>query len=170
MRQPLFHIKVRDLRNSKALTGVFPLVMDPFSKDDPLHRLLGRCRRIEPRPNFTQNVMRSIRSAPQQQGFWTALGTWFQFRPFTRRTAAVCAVAFAAAWIIVLNTPEPASRPMTASGPSSPITAPVPAATSAETEDALVASELDTMNQLSDLLAQQDISQLTDGEIAMLLY
>lgn len=41
---------------------------------------------------------------------------------------------------------------------------------SATEEESLMTSELDTIDRLSVLLSSQDTSNLTDGELAMLLY
>ena len=179
-----------------------PIVMEPFSKDDPLYDLLGKARPVEPRPNFTQNVMRDIRNTPQEKlGWWASLLAKFKFEGRSAPAFATAAVAAALLLGFALfefgpgsSTADPASNPgttivsndhpasaeqvtttmtMAEAEPQSESGASIAAFEEAGEEtpaEAAVASELDSMDQLSDLLASQDTSSLTDGEIAMLLY
>ena len=50
--------------------------MDPIPPNDPLWKLLGQSRRVEVRPNFTQNVLRAARQTPQERGWFARLRTW----------------------------------------------------------------------------------------------
>ncbi len=158
--------------------------MEPFSKDDPLYDLLGKARHVEPRSNFTQNVMRAIRQEPQAEaGFWSSLTRWLE--PFTLRPAAYTGAAALVALSLFLAfnlTQNPVTEDVTPrsvvhvsvpDADSTPVDGVTPSVPEAGTElqaDTAVASELDNVDQLSVLLAQGDTSALTDSEIALLLY
>lgn len=159
--------------------------MEPFSKDDPLHELLGKGRAVEPRPNFTQNVLRAVRQEPQRVGFWERCRAWLGEEGGWR---ALCQGTVAAAVMVTLSlvlwkqSGAPSGSPADvvvssgSSGSSSSTnvveTAPVAvAAAAAEMPvEAVVASELESLDHLSVMLARQDTSAMTDSEIASLLY
>jgi hypothetical protein len=154
--------------------------MDPFPKDDPLYQLLGQSRSVEPRPNFTQNVMRTVRNTPQDRGWWAAMvAGWESFPRFGVRVRLVAATGALAAvvamlWMTNLSFgpfPDGSSAPVAAvTFTADPVFAVVDSGDSATSDESVVVSELDSIDQLSDLLASQDTRSLTDGEIAMLLY
>lgn len=150
--------------------------MEPFSKDDPLHKLLGKARAVEPRPNFTQNVLRAVRQEPQRLGFWERCRVWLEQNDGAR---SFCRGALAAAAVVTLSlvvwkqTGNPSGNSMgLVSAPGAPKTS-VEAGEAPAAEmpvEAIVASELDTLDHLSVMLAQQDTSALTDSDIASFLY
>ena len=141
--------------------------MEPLSPQDPLSKLLGKAKAVEPRPNFTQNVMRSVRQLPQGQTVWERMSEWFDAR-FTMRPAlaATSAVLLAAAltgyWlhendgIALSNTVVSVENSVTPSSIGTP-----------END---VATALDQMEQFSILLAQQDTRSMSDSDLALLLY
>ncbi|TLD70189.1 hypothetical protein FEM03_13435 [Phragmitibacter flavus] len=151
--------------------------MDPFPKDDPLHQLLGKTRAVEPRPNFTQNVMRTVRNTPQDRGWRVSLMARLENFPRLKLAATTGAMAIAAAValaLLVTNNSQESSTSspgiIIASASAESATLPVDLVETSTPDESIVASELDSMDQLSDLLASQDTTSLTDGEIAMLLY
>ena len=136
--------------------------MEPFSPQDPLAKLLGKARSVTPRPNFTQNVMRSVRQLPQSQSGWERLSEWFDSRfPLRPVLAAACAVMLAATMVgFWLHQPATISIAL--------------AENSGTTQNSVsvendVATDLDQMEQLSTLLAQQDTSAMSDSDLAILL-
>jgi hypothetical protein len=139
--------------------------MDPLTPNDPLWKLLGKSRRIEARPNFTQNVLRAARQTPQERGWFARLRTWATFpeRPGLA-WAVAAAVALAAGLVLMQPTgsaPEVAQQP-----------AEVPALL-LETDFPLVDgydTQWQNLEQMGDLLAVQDSALLTDREIHLLLY
>jgi len=150
--------------------------MEPFSPNDPLHQLLGKSRPVKVRTDFTQNVLRAIRQEPQREGLWLRLQDWLAAAPFRpgHALAAAAILLFAGVGIFV-SQPESGNgqADVVQTAPVSIPLAPDAAAPSPQDETSLesvVASDLDSMDQLSVLLAQQDTSALTDSEIAVLLY
>jgi len=147
--------------------------MEPFSPQDPLSKLLSNARPVEPRPNFTANVLRAIRQEPQRESFWVRLSQrWLTPQP----ALALGAVAVAASLVTLLamhpwsahslrgNTGQ-LSGMGGAMGANrvSKFSPPVPS----ENE---VAAEWDGMNELGELLVQRDPSTMSDSDIAALLY
>lgn len=138
--------------------------MEPFSPQDPVGRLLGRARPVEPRPNFTQNVLRAIRQLPQRMSLSERLAEWCAS---LSRPALAGACAVVAAGLLAFQTLQ---------NPAGTDNSPNPDAKSlivaADTSDADtdVAATLDNMNQLSTLLAQTDARAMTDTEVAFLVY
>jgi|GEM_PF-2045727 len=146
--------------------------MEPFSKDDPLYDLLGKSRKAEPRTNFTQDVMRSIRHTPQRRSWWEKIHDFFGELSMPRAACAAVVMAgfvMAALWIsreqgtttVVFVEPPASGQSLLFQAENSEPESP---------QDTSVLSELNSMDEFSDLLASQDTSSLTDGEIAMLLY
>ena len=139
--------------------------MDPLTPNDPLWKLLGQSRRIEVRPNFTQNVLRAARQSPRDRGWFARLCSWMSAseRPGPA-WAVAAAVALAAGWMLL----QPA-----ASGPElTQQPAEVPALL-LETDFPLVDgydTQWQNLEQMGDLLAVQDSALLTDREIHLLLY
>lgn len=139
--------------------------MEPFSPQDPLHKLLGRARSVEPRPNFTQNVLRAVRQLPQRMSLRERLTEWCAS---VSRPALAGACAVAAAGLIALQTirhESSADPSLTRSPASSPATVETPS-----DGEANVATTFDNMDQLSSLLAQTDARTMTDTEVAFLVY
>jgi hypothetical protein len=150
--------------------------MEPFSKDDPLHKLLGKGRVVEPRSNFTQNVLRAVRQEPQRLGFWERCRVWLGENGGARTLCrgAVAAVAVLTLSLVVWkqagNQSGDSMDIVSAPGMSKASVKAVDATTAEMPVEAVVASELDTLDHLSVMLAQQDTSALTDSEIASFLY
>jgi len=157
--------------------------MDPLSSNDPLHQLLGKARQVQVRPDFTQNVMRAIRQEPQSLSLWEKVQEWLLCFGTPQRAcmAGLAALVVTAASLSLLS-PQDAGQSAQPSIafqiPAVPDTA-LAIQTSAESAlpedeapslETVVATDLDNLDQLSILLAQQDISSLTDTEIAVLLY
>lgn len=147
--------------------------MEPFSHDDPLYKLLGKARPVEPRPNFTRNVLRAIRQEPPASSAWLEFKAWFARHPlYIGATAALLITGLALfTWQTGSQTDLlPAfARTETASGSNTAAT-PFSGEEGNVITDTTVASELGNMDQLSTLLAQEDTRSFSDGEIALLLY
>lgn len=159
--------------------------MEPLSPNDPVFKVLGNAKPVEPRPNFTQNVLRAVRQVPQRETLWERCQSWFSAGFGARGTWAGAGLAVAAALAIWVGI-RPADpefnpgrhAPVAVSTSTSPASVDVAAMTSSLEEEAFtaveepgsVATQFDNMDQLSLLLAQQDTSALTDSEIALLLY
>ena len=150
--------------------------MEPLSPNDPLHTLLGKARSVEPRPNFTQNVVRAVRQVPQTQSGWSRIQEWLAgFTPPRMAYAATAVALVALVAAVYVQSPPWTGGVTVVQAPANQAKTPIPVqeATGTTAEDPLdsaVASELDSVDALSVLLAQQDTSALTDSEIALLLY
>ena len=156
--------------------------MEPLSPRDPLYTLLGRVRPVEPRPHFTQDVMRAVRQTPQRRTLWERVGEFFG--SFTSHPVAWAAAGAAVvAFLGVISWPE-SVKPSAVTAVNPPAAQPhLPAvvdemlfsvtemtdASGAETAGNLSShySELDPMGLL---IVQEDTSALTDSEIALLVY
>lgn len=144
--------------------AVNPSVMEPFSPQDPLGKLLGQARSVEPRPNFTQNVLRAVRQLPQRMSLGERLAEWCA--SFSRPAlAGACAVV--AAGLLALQTVRHENGIDSSLSRDGNSLATVEDASDGETD---VATTLDNMNQLSTLLAQTDARAMTDTEVAFLVY
>ncbi|MEZ0277288.1 MAG: hypothetical protein ACAH88_20425 [Roseimicrobium sp.] len=148
--------------------------MEPFSKDDPLHKLLGKGRAVEPRPNFTQNVLRAVRQEPQKLGFWEQCRVWLGENGGAKTlcrgvVAAAAVVTFSLVIWQKAGSPSGNSVNVVSAPGVSKASVEMDAAT-AEMPVEAVASELDTLDHLSVMLALQDTSALTDSDIASFLY
>src|SRR5882672_8489776 len=79
-------------------------VMDPFSPEDPVAKLLGKAKAVQPRPNFTQNVLRAVRQLPQQESGWErmkeTLSGWLSPRPALAGACALMATAMLSVWFL----------------------------------------------------------------------
>jgi hypothetical protein len=142
--------------------------MEPLDPNDSLWKLLGKARPVEPRSNFTANVLRAARQTPQTRGWWAKVSEWLQDSPSALPRMAVgvaAAVALAAAVAVQFRTTE--SPPNLVQHVSD--TAPV-VATVAEPPLLAVETQLESVDQVSMLLALEDTSSLTDSEINFLLY
>ena len=139
--------------------------MDPLTPNDPLWKLLGQSRRVEVRPNFTQNVLRAARQTPQERGWFARLRNWAAAHERPGLAWAVAAALALAAGLVLMqpsgSAPELAQQP-----------AEVPALL-LETDFPLVDgydTQWQNLEQMGDLLAVQDSALLTDREIHLLLY
>ncbi|MBX7209591.1 MAG: hypothetical protein K1X78_14845 [Verrucomicrobiaceae bacterium] len=144
--------------------------MDPLAPNDPLWKLLGKARPVEPRPNFTRNVVRAARQTPQARGWWAVLACWFQDSPVALpRFVVGTAAGFAIAALIAtqFRSGAPSSGTMLSSQQSAPVAAPVSVA---EPPLLAIESQLETIDEIGALLALEDTSSLTDSEISFLLY
>lgn len=152
--------------------------MEPFSKDDPLHNLLGKARPVTPRPNFTQNVLRAVRHEKQEKvHWWVACQEWLSTSPAPKFASATLVLLLAAG--VLLWQPSENSYFAEASSGITPATALTQDTFSPATDSAsnttngaelVVESELESMDQMNDLLANQDTDSFTDYQIAMFLY
>ncbi len=147
--------------------------MEPLSHDDPVYKLLGKARSVEPRPNFTQNVLRAIRQEPPATSIWLKIKTWLALHPhYIGATAALLITGLALSTWQTNSQSEFRSAFVRKQTVPSHTTA-VPPLISEEKvsiTDTTVASELGNMDQLSTLLTQEDTRSFSDGEIALLLY
>lgn len=158
--------------------------MEPLSPNDPVFKLLGKTKSVEPRPNFTQNVLRAVRQTPQRETWWERCQSWLANGLGARSTWAGSGLAVTAALAIWLGVRAPevetphtsqaavATHSTKSTTPDWAVTAPTVEEENftAVEESTSVASQLASMDQMSLLLAQQDTSALTDNEIALLLY
>lgn len=156
--------------------GLKSFVMDPLSENDPVYKLLGKARSVEPRPNFTQNVLRAIRQQPQSRTAWERFKDKLAGLTFPRPayTAGAFASIAIAAFLTITLLPKTEQNNVYTNVTPSISTSEVATTSIPEVETSTlengVTSELDNIDQLSVLLAQQDTSSLTDNEIALLLY
>lgn len=142
--------------------------MEPLTPNDPLWKVLGQARPVEPRPNFTQNVVRLARQTPQDRRWLAQIkGLWIELND----SRAVLPWAAVAAIVILTATwfyqPEVSSQTMAKTA------APATQSTTADADFPLVPefeTEWKNMEQMGDLLAVHDTSLLTDTEIIILLY
>ncbi|HEY2572870.1 MAG TPA: hypothetical protein VGH65_02335 [Verrucomicrobiaceae bacterium] len=141
--------------------------MEPFSPQDPVGHLLGQARPVEPRPNFTQNVLRAIRLLPQRMSLRERLAEWCSSlsRP---ALAGACGVAIAGLLAFQSLRQSDSSKVIVSlSQENNPVTI---AQENVAVGDSDVVTTLDNMDQLSSLLAQTDARAMTDTEVAFLVY
>ena len=143
--------------------------MEPLTPNDPIWKLLGKTRPVEPRGNFTQNVMRAVRSEPQEKGWMFALRDWLTGWQRPALVGAAACAAMVLAGVVWLLQPENFNHPVMAS--TTPVVAPV---SQIDADLAIIADDmsmpLDGVDHLDALVALDDTSVLTDKEIAFLLY
>lgn len=156
---------------TSALLGGFFDIMEPFSPEDPLTKLLAQARRIEARSNFTQNVVRAARQTSQDRGWLASLRSWWEdltYAPAAGRWALAAGAAAAIALTFAVLHTQPAATTM----PQIVEQQPPPAANVAEEIPLLPTAETpwETAYQTEALLAVDDTSQFTDSEIGFLLY
>jgi len=167
------HVKFHIIRNISIFRELITPVMEPFSREDPLYKILGKARMVEPRSNFTQNVLRAIRQEPLTESAWSKVKGWVTVRPLYRAATAAVLLTGLILSIWQINTKTDAVPAFAHIGtPSTTNTTISPLFTEEGTTitDNAVASELGNMDRLSTLLAQEDTSAFSDGEIALLLY
>jgi hypothetical protein len=162
--------------------------MEPLSPNDPLHTLLGKVRPVEPRPDFTQNVMRAIRQVPQSVGFWERVQAWLGEWTMPRMALAGAAVALIVGGLVIFATQNDGQSPVVAQQVQAPVVqaqqqqqvpvqspiyhvsaAMILAATAEVTPAAASAAEMEDVSPMG-LLVQEDSSALTDSELALLVY
>lgn len=145
--------------------------MEPLSPNDPLWKLLGKARPVEPRSNFLPNVLREARNTPQQTSWWARVGedlsAWLAS---LQRPALMSMAAFVIVALVVTLLDRPASdTPSTASVAEAAVLQPL-----ADEEMALIADDFSLptagLDHMEALVAMEDTSSLTDNEIAFLLY
>lgn len=161
-----------------------PTEMEPFDPNDPLSKLLARARPVEPRGNFTQNVLREARQTPQDRGWWVVARAWMlgsaSSVPALRIAAACAAVAVAALawWGQQPGLNDQPAIAVTVS-PAEPAPAGVAGIPSTAQEFALpeeiplvptVETQWQNLDHLDALLAVEDTSMLSDSEVAFFLY
>lgn len=150
--------------------------MEPLSPQDPLHNLLGKARPVEPRPNFTQNVLRAVRQLPQKQSVWERMSAWFEDRNIPQAALAGGVAVLIVMAVLALNLQHSGSQQSVIANAKPAPTPPVrqsaltKAIAQEHAEEIDFAQELDGMNQLTMALAQQDTSTLSDADLALLLY
>ena len=153
--------------------------MEPLSPQDPLHKLLGKAKVVEPRPNFTQNVLRAVRQLPQREGVWERLAAWLGnlSAPRAAMAGGLALLACVALFALAFHSDSVSlhgSGSIAHSGSSTvaqPKQSALTKAIAEEHADGLdFAQELDGMNQLTMVLAQQDTVTLSDADLALLLY
>jgi hypothetical protein len=166
--------------------------MEPLSPNDPLHTLLGRARPVEPRPNFTQNVMRAIRQMPQSFGFWERVQAWWRGLTTPHMALAGVAAALIVGGLVVIATqPHDSQSPVVAQQIQAPVAqaqlqqqqpvqvqspiyhvsaAMILAATAEVAPTAAPEAESADKDPMGLLLVQEDSSALTDSELALLVY
>lgn len=150
--------------------------MEPLSHNDPLHTLLGKARPVEPRPNFTQNVMRAIRQTPQSLGVWTRVQEWLGSLAMPRLALACAAAIVVVLALIALQKPA-SETPVVVQQKTQPATPPhLPAVvdemlfSATESVPETPAADYLERDPMGLLLVHEDTSALTDSEIALLLY
>ncbi len=142
--------------------------MEPLDPNDPLWNLLGRSRRIEARPNFSQNVLRRARQIPQEHGWLARLRGWWsesEARSAGLAWAAAAAIALAAGAVLLLpvGSGTQVAQEAPVEVPALLLEADFPLVDGYETQ-------WQNLEQMGDLLAVQDSALLTDREIHLLLY
>lgn len=140
--------------------------MEPLEPHGPLWKLLGKAKPVEPRPNFTQNVLRAARQTPQSRGWWARVTEWFQDNPSALSRSATGVMAAVALTVVL------AAQFRTSDTPATMVAQPVLPTASIVAEAPLLAveSQLESVDEVSMLLALEDTSTLTDSEINFLLY
>lgn len=142
--------------------------MEPLTPNDPLWKVLGQAKQVEPRPNFTQNVVRLARQTPQERGWLARVQSWWKEKEGVRT-----GLTWAAAAAVVLLTATVVYQPASSSPQVAQTAAPSAEVASAENDFPLVPefeTEWKNLEQVGDLLAVHDTSLLTDSEINLLLY
>lgn len=147
--------------------GGFFAIMEPFSPQDPVAKLLAQARKIEARGNFTQNVVRAARQTPQDRGWLAALRAWWEDASYTPSAGKWALAGGAVAAIVltfaVLHTQPVATPQLVEQRAPAPELLEIPLLPAAETP-------WENAYQTEALLAVEDTTQFTDSEIGFLLY
>lgn len=143
--------------------------MEPLSPNDPLWKLLGQARPVEPRSNFTAHVLREARNTAQETGWWARVtGDLSAWIASLRRPALISATAFAVVTLLAMLLDRSVSTQLEVAVVP-PVIQPV-----ADEEMALIANDsslpFENLNHVEALVAMDDTSSLSDSEIAFLLY
>lgn len=145
--------------------------MEPLSPNDPLWKLLGKARPVEPRSNFLPNVLREARNTPQQTSWGSRVNENFSaWLASLQRPALMGLAAFVIAVLLVTLF----DRPVSETSPEAPVAKASAIQPLADEEMALIADDLILptagLDHMEALVAMEDTSSLTDNEIAFLLY
>ena len=142
--------------------------MEPLTPNDPIWKLLGKARPVEPRGNFTQNVMRAVRGMPQDHGVMPVIRAWLAETFGTWQRQALAGAAVAALVLVVGLVGQ------TTTTPKGVLPSVAKAPTQIDADMALIAEDaelpLQGLDRIDALVAMEDTSALTDKEIAFLLY
>jgi len=145
--------------------------MEPLSPNDPLWKLLGKARPVEPRSNFLPNVLREVRNTPQQTSWWSRVSENFSAWLAGLQRPALMAMA---AFVIVALLVTLLDRPVPETSPDVSVSNMTALQPLADEEMALIADDLSLptagLDHMEALVAMEDTSSLTDNEIAFLLY
>jgi hypothetical protein len=144
--------------------------MNDFNSNDPLWKLLGQAKPVEPRGNLAQNVLREARQTHQDHGLWARLRSWWQDFSFVNdRRPAIAGAALAAVVLGLAVWPSSPDSSATVAGTATPTAVEFSAA-----EIDIIADEmavpLANLDRMDELLASTDTSTLSDTDIATLLY
>lgn len=143
--------------------------MEPLTPNDPLWKLMGKARQVQPRGNFTQNVLRAARVVPQDRGWFARLKAWFEESQRTVWVGAAATAVVLALAVMVLPSSQQSSGTAASSQP-----AVVATDASFDADMALIAEDyelpLDNLDHVDALIAMEDTSSLSDSDIAFLLY
>lgn len=145
--------------------------MEPLPPNDPVWKLLGKARPVEPRSNFLPNVLREARNTPQQTSWWSSVREDFSaWLTSLQRPALMGMAAFVIVALVVTLLDRPASD-ASSTAPVAEVTVIQPLA---DEEMALIADDFSLptagLDHMEALVAMEDTSSLTDNEIAFLLY
>jgi hypothetical protein len=153
--------------------------MEPLSNHDPIHKLLGKARAVEPRPNFTQNVLRAIRQTPQTVSLWERVSAWLGGFGMPRVALAGAMAAVAVGLIVMaMQKPEPQTSVVAEKKPTAAPSSVAPPALH-EVSAAMIlaataplpeAKEPELVDPMGVLLVEQDTSALTNSDLALLAY
>ncbi|MBL9147022.1 MAG: hypothetical protein JNM99_25285 [Verrucomicrobiaceae bacterium] len=146
--------------------------MEPLPPNDPLWKLLGKARPVEPRSNFLPNVLREARNTPQQTSWWSSVREDFSaWLTSLQRPALMSVAAFVIVALVVTLLERPVAETSDAATPVAKTAAIQPLA---DEEMALIADDFSLptagLDHMEALVAMEDTSSLTDNEIAFLLY
>ena len=161
--------------------------MEPLTPNDPLWKVLGQTKPVQPRPDFVQNMVRLARQTPQERGLWARVRNWWQERESASAGglglawAGAAAVLLAAGAVLFMPGHEAVPQQMAATSPVTgqeavmpPVAVASVATEAAQDADFPLMPEFETewknLEQVGDLLAVHDTSLLTDSEINLLLY
>lgn len=145
--------------------------MEPFGPNDPLTKLLGQARPVEPRPSFVRDLVREARQTPQERGWMGRLKGWLAGGESSVTPLAWAAAAVAMTALVVFNLPESARPGMEVVKAQPPAVLDAPRSAEPEASPLPeVEAQWTTLERVDALVAVQDTSELTDREIAFLLY
>lgn len=148
--------------------------MEPFTEKDPVYQLLGKAKKVEPRAQFTQDVMRAIRQEEHKTSYFrrftASLASLWSRSPILTGSLATSTLALLIG-ALALTSPKDSpssSIPHVAHTTAPALQAPSQEAFPLSSENA--ESEWEKIEELDHLLAIQSTTSLTDSQIALLLY